>query len=90
MERMLISTMEEEFNEWYEKEHIPELLKVPGVLRAERYLSTNGSPKYFTIYEHEDEHVQEKEEYKKVLNTEWTKRIRPHLMNLRRFFLKQI
>lgn len=83
------SEMEEEFNEWYDKEHIPGLLKVQGVLSAQRYVSLSGSPKYFTIYEHENEHVQEKEEYKEMLNTEWTKKIRPHLRNFNRFFLQQ-
>jgi hypothetical protein len=82
--------MEEEFNQWYDKEHIPGLLKVPGVLRAERYVSTSGSPKYFAIYEHEDESVQESEDYKKMVNTEWTKKIKPHLINFHRFFLKRI
>ena len=27
---------EEEFNEWYDTEHIPMFLKVPGVLSAKR------------------------------------------------------
>jgi hypothetical protein len=81
--------MEEEFNKWYDNEHIPGLLKVPGVLNAQRYISVNGSPKYFAIYEHENEYVQEKEEYKKILNTDWTKRIRPHLKHFKRFFLKR-
>jgi len=84
------SEMEEEFNEWYEKEHIPELLEIPGVLGAHRYISMNGTPKYFTIYEHENEHVREKEEYKNVLNTAWAKRIRAHLINFKKVFLKRI
>ena len=27
----------QEFNEWYNKEHLPELLSVPGILSAARY-----------------------------------------------------
>jgi hypothetical protein len=50
----------------------------------------NGTPKYFTIYEHENEHVREKEEYKNVLNTAWAKRIRAHLINFKKVFLKRI
>ena len=84
------SEMEMEFNEWYNKEHIPGLLKVPGVLRAGRYVSINGSPKYFAIYEHENEFVREREDYKSRVNTEWTKKIRPHLVNSHRFLLKKI
>lgn len=84
------SEMKEEFNEWYDSEHISALLKVPGVLKAQRYISLSGNPKYFAIYEHESELVQEKEEYKRILNTDWTKRIRPHLINFNRYFLKKI
>ena len=30
---------DEEFNRWYNEEHIPERLSIPGVLNAARYLS---------------------------------------------------
>ena len=33
---------EEEFNAWYNTEHLPELLAVPGILDAARYADTNG------------------------------------------------
>lgn len=82
--------IEEEFNQWYEKEHLPELLKVPGVLGAKRYISMSGTPKYTTIYEHENEYVREKEEYKRILNTDWAKKIRPHLVNFKRSFLRKM
>jgi hypothetical protein len=29
-----------EFNEWYNKEHLPELLSVPGILSAARHSPT--------------------------------------------------
>ena len=29
--------VEEEFNRWYDEEHIPERLSIPGVLSAARY-----------------------------------------------------
>ena len=29
--------MEEEFNVWYDREHVPERLAVPGFERAQRY-----------------------------------------------------
>jgi hypothetical protein len=37
--------IEEEFNRWYDTDHIPSLLKVPGVLDAKRaklYIRTCG------------------------------------------------
>jgi hypothetical protein len=34
---------EKEFNEWYNKEHIPALLQVPGVISANRFASLEGT-----------------------------------------------
>ena len=45
---------EEEFNAWYNTEHIPELLEVPGVLDAARYEAVKGGPKYLAAYELEN------------------------------------
>lgn len=47
---------ENEFNEWYNKVHLHDMLEVPGVLRATRYEAFNpaqGQPKFMTIYEAE-------------------------------------
>ncbi len=41
----------QEFNEWYNKEHLPELLSVPGILSAARYEAVKGGPKYLAFYE---------------------------------------
>jgi len=44
---------EDEYNEWYTREHIPALLSVPGFVSARRF-RVHGSPeghKYLAIYE---------------------------------------
>lgn len=47
--------LDEEFNAWYDEEHIPEKVgQVPGFLRAHRYKSLDGRPGYLCIYELED------------------------------------
>jgi hypothetical protein len=47
--------LEDEFNAWYDHEHIPEKLGVvPGYLRARRYKSSDTRPRYLCIYEIED------------------------------------
>jgi hypothetical protein len=38
--------LEAEFNEWYDKEHIPALAAVPGVLAARRFRGRAGNRKY--------------------------------------------
>ncbi len=41
---------EDEFNEWYNHEHVPVRLALPGFLRACRYTVVQGSPKYAVAY----------------------------------------
>ncbi len=53
-----------DFNNWYDKTHVPELLKMPGVKSAERFKLTftmaGAKPDhpYFTIYEIETDDLQ--------------------------------
>ena len=42
---------EDEFNRWYNEEHIAERLSIPGVLNAARYIAVRGAPKYLACYE---------------------------------------
>lgn len=48
---------EAEFNRWYDEEHLPRLLEVPGFLSAGRYMALKGGPKYLAVYELEDHNV---------------------------------
>ena len=68
---------EEDFNRWYNEEHIDELLAIPGVLDAARYVAVSGSPKYLVCYELENAEVRDTPEYMVHLDhpTEWTKRV---------------
>ena len=36
--------VEDEFNRWYNEEHIAERLSIPGVLNAARYVAVRGGP----------------------------------------------
>src|SRR5262249_48122491 len=49
--------LEEEFNRWYNEEHMEHLLKVPGFLSGGRYRALKGGPTYLTMYELEDHNV---------------------------------
>ena len=42
---------DDEFNRWYNEEHIPERLAIPGVLNAARYRAVEGGPTYLACYE---------------------------------------
>lgn len=43
---------DDDFNTWYDEQHVPDVLAVPGVVSAERFICASGGPhKYMAIYE---------------------------------------
>ncbi|KAI0327394.1 hypothetical protein GY45DRAFT_1133194 [Cubamyces sp. BRFM 1775] len=78
--------IEEDFNKWYDEEHIPMLAKVPGWVRSRRFVLVNSGAtgteakadekptKYLTIHEWEDPDASSKEEFKAAIETEWAKK----------------
>ena len=55
---------EEEFNRWYNEEHVPERLAIPGFRKARRFKAVEGEPKYLALYELDSPAVLETETYK--------------------------
>ena len=47
----IASEHEEEFNRWYNEEHLPERRDCEGFLNAKRYTVVQGSPKYLASYD---------------------------------------
>ena len=76
--------MEEEFNRWYNEEHLPYLLNVPGVLWAKRGINAGEGPKYIAVYEHENINVQHSVSYQNAVSTEWTEKLKPHFLKVER------
>ena len=74
---------EADFNAWYDTEHIPALSTVPGVLSARRFRGTGGR-KYVALYHLEAPEVQDSSEWKKMRESEWTDRLKPHFRDLLR------
>ncbi len=83
--------MEEEFNRWYDTEHIPLFMKVPGVLSARRAVLSReilsgfelrqSGPRYITVYEYAGAAVMDQRAYRDVVETEWSKRLQPYITN---------
>ncbi len=51
---------EAEFNEWYHKTHLPDVLETPGYIRATRYENiepSEGEAKYLALYEIETDDI---------------------------------
>jgi hypothetical protein len=69
---------EEEFNAWYNTEHLPYLAAVPGVLRARRFEPTDGSKKYLAVYELTEPNIPNTDAWAKASNTPWSARQRTY------------
>jgi hypothetical protein len=80
------TALEEDFNRWYNEEHLAERAGIPGFLNARRYRSLQGTPTYIALYDTVDARVLQSDAYLKVSNnpTPWTQRIRPHFQNFLR------
>jgi len=81
--------LEAEFNEWYDKEHIPALAAVPGVLGARRFRGTSGNRKYVALYHLTDPGVVESPEWKTARQSDWTSRLQPHFRDHLRLVLRR-
>jgi hypothetical protein len=68
---------EEEFNHWYNTEHLQELLSVPGVLNAARYEATSSGPKHLAMYELESVAVVDTDAFKNRPPTPWGQKAGP-------------
>jgi hypothetical protein len=43
--------IEEDFNRWYNEEHLTDRMAFPGFMRVRRFVSVNGGPKYVALYD---------------------------------------
>lgn len=68
---------EDEFNDWYDTEHLPRLLAVPGCLSARRFRAGGGTHKYLAVYHLDSPEVCASQIWKDAVATPWTARIIP-------------
>ncbi|TFK80075.1 hypothetical protein K466DRAFT_395546 [Polyporus arcularius HHB13444] len=92
---------EEDFNKWYNEEHVKLLSKAPQWVRTTRYVYKEGGvsgtddslkpkkvPKYLALHEWTDPSVVETEELKAALATPWTKKVAEYATVFDRRFFK--
>ena len=77
---------EAEFNAWYDSEHLPEIVALPGFLSARRYACEGAVPKYLAWYDAADETVEPGPHLKKYLadSAPSMKHIAPNLQHRER------
>jgi hypothetical protein len=81
----------DEYNDWYDREHLPRLVTVPGVLRARRYNRVSGpGPQYLTAYELTAPDVWESPAAHQARKTPWTEKMRSLFQNTRRSMCRLI
>jgi hypothetical protein len=78
--------LEADFNRIYDTQHIPEIMKVPGVLGVERYAleksSASGFPRYLAIYRCASPDIPQSPAWVQASDTgEWKTKIRPYTTN---------
>lgn len=85
--------MEEEFNAWYDDEHLPERLAIPGFRSARRWVADvgPGQGKYLATYELDSAAVLGSPAYLERLNrpTPWSKRCLGACVVFRRWACEQ-
>ena len=79
-----------EYNDWYDREHLPRLVQVPGVVRARRYVACDAHPRYFTAYDLADRDAFSSPQGLEARKTPWTEKMRNLFSNTRRFTARLI
>ncbi len=80
-------SMEEEFNDWYDLEHTPQMSGVEGILSASRWMCVEGWPRYMAAYDLEHVDVLKSDSYRGATGghfTPWSRRILERVRGWRR------
>jgi hypothetical protein len=86
--------MEEEFNAWYDAEHLPERLAIPGFRSARRWVADvpAGAGKYLATYELDSAAVLSSPAYLERFDnpTPWTRRCLGRIVVFKRWLCEQL
>jgi len=84
VEMSIPAELEDEFNRWYEEEHLADMLAYPGVVAVRRYRRLGVPARYLAVYEIEVPDVVLSAAYRDREVSEWTKRLAPHWIDIER------
>ena len=75
-----------EHDDWHTHEHLPERLSIPGFVRGTRWVSADGKPRYFVMYEVDQVATLQSEAYLERLNnpSPWTTKVMPSYRGMTR------
>jgi len=84
---------EDEFNDWYDDEHLPHMCAVPGVLNGARFLAVDGWPRYLALYDLESPATLTSDGYRAVTGkgfSPWTRRVLARVRGWQRLAFDQV
>lgn len=82
--------IEDEFDEWYNEEHMPLMDAVPGMLSARRFRAISGLPRHVAIYHLESPEVYKQGTWYEANQTPWIRRIHRFRLRTLHMILKRI
>jgi hypothetical protein len=80
---------EDEFNDWYNMEHIPHFNRLPGVIAARRFRATSGDPRYAALYHVENTDIYATPGWMAANETPWILRMRRFQRDRTYFMFRQ-
>ena len=80
---------EDEFNRWFDEEHLPRLAAVEGTVHAARY-RTDGSPRYLACYDLRDREIQGGAEWREAIESPWRDRVHHQFLGPRKLMLRRL
>jgi len=81
---------EADLNAWYDEEHLAGLASVPGTVRAMRFRSLHGSPRYHACYDLTRAETLGSAPWLAVRGTPWSDRVRPSFFNTKRTMFRRV
>jgi len=86
------TTQEDEFNEWYDTEHLTHMRGVAGVLTATRFVAVEGWPRYLALYDLDTLATLQSDAYRSVTGggfSPWSRRMLRDVRGWRRLSFEQ-
>ena len=88
-------SLEDEFNRIYDTQHVPNIIKAPGVHGCTRYrlesTKVEGVARYAAVYEIDSPDVPESDGWKAESEKgDWATKIRPHATNRTHIIYKRV
>jgi hypothetical protein len=87
------ASLEEEFNDWYDTEHFPQRMALPGFVQGQRWVCVQGWPRYLAVYDLSDSDALSSRAYRDVSaenSTPWSRRILPRTIGRQRLILEAL